>query len=144
MCEDSKKTPAGSGHAIQAGVYRPAHAGAEFHGSPPIAVDVSTHLRGATGKSVDSVRAHLLDAISALTLPLRPGRIEPHAIKRRPKNHALLLTVPRHVARPAIIRARRAYAQGSAMTSHLIKKPTRHPILRWGRVDNHVERGLTP
>jgi 3-deoxy-D-manno-octulosonic-acid transferase len=35
--------------------------------------------------------------------------IEPRAIKRRPKNHALL-TVPRHVARASIIRAHRAYA----------------------------------
>ncbi|MDI3467195.1 MAG: hypothetical protein OJF50_006016 [Nitrospira sp.] len=44
-----------------------------------------------------------------MRVPIRPGRIEPHAIKRRPKNHALL-TVPRHVARAAIIRTRAQYA----------------------------------
>lgn len=53
--------------------------------------------------------AHLLGAISMLELPIRPGRIEPHAIKRRPKNHQLL-TVPRRVARAAIVRAREAAA----------------------------------
>ena len=79
-----------------------------FKGALQLLVTFQQHLRGAAGKSVDSMRAHLLGAISALTLPIRPGRIEPHAIKRRPKNHALL-TVPRHVARAAIIRARRAY-----------------------------------
>jgi hypothetical protein len=65
------------------------------------------HLRWAGRKSVDIMSAHLLGAISAMKLPIRPGRIEPHAIKRRPKDHALL-TVPRHVARAAIIRARPA------------------------------------
>ncbi len=63
------------------------------------------HLRWAARKPVDVMCAHLLGAISAMKLPIRPGRIEPHAIKRRPKNHALL-TVPRPVARAAIIRAR--------------------------------------
>jgi len=67
------------------------------------------HLRWAAGKRTDIMIANLLGAISAMTLPIRPGRIEPRAIKRRSKNHALL-TVPRHVARAAIIRARQAYA----------------------------------
>jgi len=53
--------------------------------------------------------AHLLGAISLLELPLRPGRVEPHAIKRRPKNHQLL-TVPRDVARAEIRAARAAPA----------------------------------
>ena len=64
-------------------------------------------LRWAGRKGADIMSAHLLGAISAMRLPLRPGRIEPHAIKRRPKPYALL-TVPRQVARAAIIRARRA------------------------------------
>jgi hypothetical protein len=64
-------------------------------------------LRWAGRKSVDIMSAHLLGAISAMKLPIRPGRIEPRAIKRRPKPHALL-TVPRHVARAAIIRVRPA------------------------------------
>ena len=80
-----------------------------FKGALQLLLTFQQHLRWAAGKSVDIMCAHLLGAISALTLPIRPGRIEPHAIKRRPKNHALL-TVPRHVARASIIRAHRAYA----------------------------------
>ncbi|MFN0038648.1 MAG: IS4 family transposase [Burkholderiales bacterium] len=80
-----------------------------FKGALQLLLAFQQHLRWAGRKSVDIMNAHLLGAISAMTLPIRPGRIEPHAIKRRPKNHALL-TVPRHVARAAIIRARKAYA----------------------------------
>lgn len=49
--------------------------------------------------------AHLLGAISMLRLPVRPGRIEPHAVKRRGNNHQFL-TVPRRIARAAIRDAR--------------------------------------
>lgn len=80
-----------------------------FKGALQLLLAFQQHLRWAGRKSVDIMSAHLLGAISAMKLPIRPGRIEPHAIKRRPKNHALL-TVPRQVARAAIIRARRAYA----------------------------------
>lgn len=57
------------------------------------------------GASVRTMTAHLLGGISLLRLPVRPGRVEPHAIKRRPKNHQLL-TVPRAVARSAILKSR--------------------------------------
>jgi hypothetical protein len=67
------------------------------------------HLRWAGRKCADIMSTHLLGAISAMKLPIRPGRVEPRAIKRRQKNHALL-TVPRHVARVAIIRTRSVYA----------------------------------
>jgi hypothetical protein len=67
------------------------------------------HLRRAAGECADIMRTHLLNVVSRMILPMRPGRVEPRAIKRRPKNHALL-TVPRHVARASIIRAHRAYA----------------------------------
>ncbi|MEX0959193.1 MAG: IS4 family transposase [Burkholderiales bacterium] len=80
-----------------------------FKGALQLLLAFQQQLRWAGKKSVDLMRAHLLGAISAMRLPIRPGRVEPHAIKRRPKNHALL-TVPRHVARAAIIRARRADA----------------------------------
>jgi hypothetical protein len=78
-----------------------------FKGALQLLLAFQQHLRWAGRKSVDVMCAHLLGAISAMKLPIRPGRIEPHAIKRRPKAHALL-TVPRHVARAAIINARRA------------------------------------
>ena len=80
-----------------------------FKGALQLLLAFQQHLRWAGRRSVSIMNAHLLGAISAMTLPIRPGRIEPHAIKRRPKNHALL-TVPRHIARAAIIRARLAYA----------------------------------
>jgi len=66
-------------------------------------------LRFAVGASVRTMTAHLLGGISSLRLPLRPGRVEPHAIKRRPKNHQLL-TVPRAVARDNIRRSPREMA----------------------------------
>lgn len=96
------------------GIMARAAAGAEviaralsFKGTLQLLLAFQQHLRWAAEKSVDTMSAHLLGAISAMQLQIRPGRIEPHAIKRRPKNHALL-TVPRHVARAAIIRARQA------------------------------------
>jgi len=46
--------------------------------------------------------AHVLGAIGTLRLPWRPGRIEPRAVKRRPKPHQLLV-VPRNIARLQIL-----------------------------------------
>lgn len=66
-------------------------------------------LHRAVGKRADLIRTHLLNAVSTMILPIRPGRVEPRAIKRRPKNHALL-TVPRSIARVAIIHAHRSDA----------------------------------
>lgn len=80
-----------------------------FKGALQLLLAFQQQLRWAGKTSVDIMGAHLLGAISAMRLPLRPGRVEPRAIKRRPKPHALL-TVPRQVARAAIIRARRVYA----------------------------------
>ena len=53
------------------------------------------HLRWGSRKSASIMSAHLLGAITLMRLPIRPGRIEPRAVKRRPKPHALL-TVPRY------------------------------------------------
>jgi hypothetical protein len=63
------------------------------------------HLRHAGNASAKIMTAHLVGAISMLRLPFRPGRTEPHAIKRRPNNHTLL-TVPRNDARAAILSSR--------------------------------------
>lgn len=46
--------------------------------------------------------AHVLGAIGTLRLPWRPDRIEPRALKRRPKPHPLLV-VPRNLARLQIL-----------------------------------------
>jgi len=53
--------------------------------------------------------AHLLGAVSLLRLPWRPDRVEPRAIKRRPKPHRLLL-IPRPLAHLQIL-ARRPFAK---------------------------------
>ncbi|MCS6303654.1 MAG: IS4 family transposase [Nitrospira sp.] len=80
-----------------------------FKGAVQLLLAFQQQLRWAAAKSARILCAQILGAISAMRVPIRPGRIEPHAIKRRPKNHALL-TVPRHVARAAIIRTRAQYA----------------------------------
>jgi hypothetical protein len=62
-------------------------------------------LRHSAGDRVRVMISHVLGAMATLQLTLRPGRVEPRAIKRRPKPHRLL-TEPRSVARAAIIRHR--------------------------------------
>ncbi|MEK9142675.1 MAG: transposase [Nitrospirota bacterium] len=66
-------------------------------------------LHRAVGKRADLIRTHLLNAVGTMILSIRPGRVEPRAVKRRPKNHALL-TMPRYMARAAIIHAHQSYA----------------------------------
>lgn len=51
---------------------------------------------------------HMLRAISAANIPLRPGRVEPRAVKRRPKNPTRL-TLPRSMARQKIRLAQQQY-----------------------------------
>jgi hypothetical protein len=48
-------------------------------------------------------QAHLLASMARLKLPDRPGRVEPRAVKRRPKPHRLL-TKPRHTWRARLVR----------------------------------------
>lgn len=80
-----------------------------FKGTLQLLLAFQQHLRWSGGRSAMTMTAHLLGAISLLELPIRPGRVEPHAIKRRPKNHQLL-TLPRDEARVEIRRAREAAA----------------------------------
>lgn len=80
-----------------------------FKGTLQLLLAFQRNLRLSAPRSARTMTAHLLGAVSMLVLPVRPGRIEPHAIKRRPKNHALL-TIPRPLARAAILRTRAAAA----------------------------------
>ena len=80
-----------------------------FKGTLQLLLAFEQHLRFGAGRGARTMTAHLLGAISLLRLPIRPGRVEPHAIKRRPKSHQLL-TVPRDIARAAILRSRTAMA----------------------------------
>lgn len=77
-----------------------------FKGTLQLLLAFQQQLRWTGKRTADRMMGHLLSAIGEMVLPIRPGRVEPHAIKRRPKPHALL-TVPRQVARAAI-RATRA------------------------------------
>ena len=80
-----------------------------FKGALQLLLAFQQQLRWCGRKSLTVMGAHLLGAIGLMTLPVRPGRVEPHAIKRRPKAHALL-TVPRDVAREQIMQMRATWA----------------------------------
>jgi len=55
-------------------------------------------LHDATAKDRDSLYADMLASIAASPLPIRPNRVEPRAVKRRPKTYQLL-TRPRRAMR---------------------------------------------
>jgi hypothetical protein len=59
-------------------------------------------LRQGPRGQLASCQAHLLASMARLKLPDRPGRVEPRAIKRRPKPHRLL-TKPRHTWRARLV-----------------------------------------
>lgn len=80
-----------------------------FKGTLQLLLAFEHQLRWAGRRSAKIMVAHLIGAISLLRLQRRPGRVEPHAIKRRPKTHALL-TVPRNIARAGILQQRAAAA----------------------------------
>lgn len=57
-------------------------------------------------------RTYLLAGMAQLRLPHRPGRVEPRAVKRRPKQHALL-TQSRHILKATLLEQRLAlYGDG--------------------------------
>jgi hypothetical protein len=62
-------------------------------------------LRGRAARGLIRMFAYLRGAIALLLLPHRPNRVEPRAVKRRPKPHRLL-TELRNVARARLLRAR--------------------------------------
>jgi len=66
-------------------------------------------LRGHPARKLTRMFAYLRGAIALLLLPHRSNRVEPRAVKRRPKPHRLL-TEPRNVARAKILRAHPRFA----------------------------------
>lgn len=56
-----------------------------------------------TGSHTDDLIGPLLELIAARQVGNRPGRIEPRAVKRRPKPYGLLM-MPRHQAQESIRR----------------------------------------
>lgn len=61
----------------------------------------------SAGARVSIMIAHVLGAVSMLRLPARPGRVEPRAVKRRPKPHRLLME-PRPTARARLLSSAKA------------------------------------
>lgn len=66
------------------------------------------NLRHAPHGRLKICRAYLLAGIARLRLPHRPGRVEPRAVKRRPKTYALL-TKPRDILRAQLIKQQNAH-----------------------------------
>lgn len=62
-------------------------------------------LRGRAARGLILMFAYLRGAIARLLLPHRPNRVEPRAVKRRPKPHRLL-TELRNVARARLLSSR--------------------------------------
>lgn len=63
-------------------------------------------LRHSAGARTRVMITHVLGALATMRLPWRPDRIEPRALKRRPKPHRLLL-IPRPLARLQLVAHRR-------------------------------------
>lgn len=78
-----------------------------FTGAKRILLAFVDELRHAGKRRLSFMFTTVLGAIAAMKLPVRPGRIEPRAKKRRPKPLPLL-TVPRQTARENITAARHA------------------------------------
>jgi len=72
-----------------------------FASSRRLIYSFARHLQRQTCDNTDDLVATLLTSIARCKLPVRPGRLEPRAKKRRPKPLPLL-TVPRNVAREQI------------------------------------------
>lgn len=63
------------------------------------------HLRHHTDQDTRAALSHLIAGIASRRLRHRPNRVEPRAVKRRAKPHALL-TQPRHLVRARLLRQR--------------------------------------
>jgi len=70
------------------------------------------NLRHAPRGKLASRRAYLLAGIARLRLPHRPGRVEPRAVKRRPKPYPRL-TRPRHVLRAQLLKQQQTHVAAS-------------------------------
>lgn len=76
-----------------------------FKGTTQLLNAYHQQLRHSARARIRVMIAHVLGAVSTLRLPRRPDRLEPRAIKRRPKPHRLLL-IPRALARLNILAQR--------------------------------------
>jgi hypothetical protein len=70
---------------------------------------IEENLRFCPRARLTTRHAIVLGSIAQLVLPVRPNRVEPRAVKRRPKTHPLL-TKPRHVCRERLRRQQQRHA----------------------------------
>ncbi len=61
------------------------------------------NLRRSPGAALERCHAYVLAGIAQMKLAHRPGRVEPRAVKRRPKPHRLL-TEPRYIVRARLLK----------------------------------------
>jgi len=66
------------------------------------------NLRHAPRGRLTLRRVYLLAGIARLRLPHRPDRVEPRAVKRRPKPRSLL-TKPRHILKAELLKQQQKY-----------------------------------
>lgn len=76
-----------------------------FTGAKRVLTAFAAELRLCPNQRLSVMFATVLGVIASLRLPIRPGRVEPRAKKRRPKNLPLL-TMPRRQARREILEKR--------------------------------------
>jgi hypothetical protein len=80
-----------------------------FSGAKRVINGLLDLLRGCVARGLGLMFAHVRGAIAFMRLPYRPNRVEPRAVKRRPKPHTLL-TEHRDIARAKLLRARPSFA----------------------------------
>jgi Transposase DDE domain len=76
-----------------------------FSGAKRVVNSLLDLIRGSATESFIRMFATLRGAVASLRLPWRPDRVEPRAVKRRPKPHRLL-NESRDIARAKIVRTR--------------------------------------
>jgi hypothetical protein len=69
-----------------------------FKGALQMVNAFADNLQRYSGEQLSTQYGRLLTGIAQMKLPYRPGRVEPRAVKRRPKPHKLM-TQPRHILR---------------------------------------------
>ena len=71
------------------------------------------NLRHSPHGRLEIRHAHVLAGIAQMRLPYRPGRVEPRAIKRRPRPHSLL-TEPRQILRQRLFQQQQRHVAAFA------------------------------
>jgi hypothetical protein len=79
-----------------------------FKGALQLLRAFEQNLRHSSCARLDIGQAHLLAGMAQMKLPYRPWRVEPRAVKRRPKTYKRL-TQPRNIVRAALLKQQQRY-----------------------------------